>query len=120
MHDNGRPRWKGYTLVDQSDDMDESRQFCDEELRTCIPNYEEHQNTSVFPNVPYIVNTRSGGRYIWGGAVEERSIDLSRRLEITSCICKRLGKLQHQCQTHYYSAATETFLSNLYLTFPFQ
>ena len=46
-------------LIDQSDGMDErqaiwcSREFADEQLRTCHPDYEAHQSASVFPNVPY-------------------------------------------------------------------
>lgn len=46
-------------LIDQSDGMDErqaiwcSREFADEQLRTCHPDYEAHQSESVFPNVPY-------------------------------------------------------------------
>ncbi|KAL7546120.1 hypothetical protein ACHAWF_009456 [Thalassiosira exigua] len=46
-------------LIDQSGGMDErqaiwcSPAFCDEQLRTCTPDYEGHQRESVFPNVPY-------------------------------------------------------------------
>ena len=60
-------------LIDQSEGMDErqaiwcSQEFCDEELRTSIPDYEDHQRTSVFPNVPYCEHKerkrRNGRRY---------------------------------------------------------
>jgi hypothetical protein len=46
-------------LIDQTDGMDErqaiwsSQEFCNEQLRTCYPDYEAHQSKCVFPNVPY-------------------------------------------------------------------
>ena len=46
-------------LIDQVDGMDErqaiwsSQEFCNEQLRTCYPDYEAHQSKCVFPNVPY-------------------------------------------------------------------
>jgi len=57
-------------LIDQVDGMDErqaiwsSQEFCDEQLRTCYPDYEAHQSKCVFPNVPYCEHKerrRSGG-----------------------------------------------------------
>ncbi|KAL7541719.1 hypothetical protein ACHAXR_011153 [Thalassiosira sp. AJA248-18] len=56
-------------LIDQSNGMDErqaiwcSQEFSDEQLRTCSPDFEAHQDESVFPNVPYCEHKerRSGG-----------------------------------------------------------
>ena len=56
-------------LIDQSNGMDErqaiwcSEEFAMEKLHTCSPDYDEHQNVSVFPNVPYCEHKeRRGGR----------------------------------------------------------
>jgi len=53
-------------LIDQSNGMDErqaiwcSKDYANEKLHTCSPNYEAHQNESIFPNVPYCEHKERG------------------------------------------------------------
>ena len=55
-------------LIDQSNGMDErqaiwcSKDYANEKLHTCSPDYEAHQNDSAFPNVPYCEHKKRGSR----------------------------------------------------------
>jgi len=52
----------------QSNGMDErqaiwcSKEYANEKLHTCSPDYEAHQDDSVFPNVPYCEHKKRGSR----------------------------------------------------------
>ena len=54
-------------LIDQSNGMDErqaiwcSKEYANEKLQ-CSPDYQAHQNESIFPNVPYCEHKKRGGR----------------------------------------------------------
>ena len=71
-------------LIDQSDGMDErqaiwcSREFADEQLRTCLPDHEAHQSESVFPNVPYCEHKERRRRRPQSGRFSRGSRDYHR------------------------------------------